>query len=158
MTRVGITGHCALPEPVARAVRRLLAEKASMYESAGLVAVSCIADGPDAWWAQAVLDAGGRLEAVIPATGYRDALPHWHRPHYDTLLARAAQVHQTGLTRPTPRAYRAGGEALVDRCDELLAVWDGLPARGVGGTGDVVAYARRNGTPVTVLWPDGASR
>jgi hypothetical protein len=46
----------------------------------------------------------------------------------------------------------------VDRSDVLLAVWDGQPARGPGGTGDVVAYARARGTPVEVVWPAGAAR
>jgi hypothetical protein len=40
----------------------------------------------------------------------------------------------------------------------LCAVWDGLPARGYGGTADVVAYARQHGKPVHVIWPAGARR
>jgi hypothetical protein len=32
------------------------------------------------------------------------------------------------------------------------------PARSFGGTADVVAYAREHGTPVRVIWPDGAHR
>lgn len=40
---------------------------------------------------------------------------------------------------------------MVDKADELYAVWD-------GGTADVVAYAREHGTPVRVIWPDGAQR
>ncbi|EDY51731.1 hypothetical protein [Streptomyces clavuligerus] len=67
-------------------------------------------------------------------------------------------MYRTSLTEPTPQARQAGNELLVDRCDELVAVWDGLPARGFGGTADAVAYARRTNTPVTVLWPEGASR
>lgn len=47
---------------------------------------------------------------------------------------------------------------LVGLVDELIAVWDGKPARGYGGTADVVAYAERTGVPVRVLWPEGASR
>jgi len=31
-------------------------------------------------------------------------------------------------------------------------VWDGKPARAYGGTADVVAYAREQGTPVRVIW------
>ena len=31
---------------------------------------------------------------------------------------------------------------MVDKADELYAVWDGKPAQSYGGTGDVVAYAR----------------
>ncbi|GAA2254086.1 hypothetical protein GCM10010232_48760 [Streptomyces amakusaensis] len=156
--RVGITGHRGLPDPVAEDVRRLLAEKAKAYDPADLVAVSCIADGPDAWWAQAVLAVGGRLEVVIPAVEYRAGLPDWHHPDYDTLLSQAAAVHRTGMTASTSEAHQAGSEILTDRCDELLAVWDGHPARGFGGTADVVAYARRTGKPFTVLWPEGASR
>ncbi len=52
----------------------------------------------------------------------------------------------------------AGSEILVGLVDELLAVWDGHPARAYGGTADVVAYAERQGTTVRVLWPQGASR
>lgn len=47
---------------------------------------------------------------------------------------------------------------LVGLVDELIAVWDGKPARGYGETADVVAYAERTGVPVRVLWPEGASR
>ncbi|WP_198036875.1 hypothetical protein [Nocardia sp. BMG51109] len=47
---------------------------------------------------------------------------------------------------------------MLDDADELFAVWDGKPARGYGGTADVVAVARQRGMPVTVIWPDGAQR
>ena len=40
----------------------------------------------------------------------------------------------------------------------LVAVWDGQPARGLGGTADVVAYARQRGVPMEVIWPQGATR
>ncbi|MGW5646007.1 hypothetical protein ACWEV3_27990 [Saccharopolyspora sp. NPDC003752] len=40
----------------------------------------------------------------------------------------------------------------------MLAVWDGQPARGFGGTADVVDSARKRGVDVTVIWPDGARR
>ncbi|MGY3204135.1 hypothetical protein ACVW19_004650 [Streptomyces sp. TE5632] len=58
----------------------------------------------------------------------------------------------------TSEAHMAGSEILVDLSGELLAVWDGKPARGFGGTADVVSYAERSGTPVRVLWPEGATR
>ncbi len=47
---------------------------------------------------------------------------------------------------------------MLDRADELWAVWDGEPARGPGGTADVVAHARGRGVPVRVVWPPGARR
>jgi len=45
------------------------------------------------------------------------------------------------------------GRWVVDHSDHLVAVWDGMAARGPGGTGDVVAYARERGHPVTVVTP-----
>ncbi|MFB6552167.1 hypothetical protein [Streptomyces sp. NPDC056405] len=156
--RVGITGHRGLGAEVERRVRGMLDEAVSAYDAADLVGVSCIADGPDAWFAEAVVKRGGRLEVVIPATEYRDALPEWHRATYDALLRQASDVHRTGMDESTSEAHMAGSEVLVGLSDELLAVWDGKPARGFGGTADVVAYAERNGTTVRVLWPDGATR
>jgi hypothetical protein len=47
---------------------------------------------------------------------------------------------------------------MVDKADELYAVWDGKPAHAYGGTADVVTYAHDHGTPVQVIWPVGATR
>jgi hypothetical protein len=51
-----------------------------------------------------------------------------------------------------------GSEILVGLVDEVIAVWDGQPARGYGGTADVVSYAESNGVPVRIVWPEEASR
>lgn len=156
--RLGITGHRGLPAATAHLVRETLDHHVRQHAQQDLIAVSCIADGPDSWLAQAVLDHGGQLEVVIPATEYRQGLPAAHHAHYDTLLQRARHVHATGLQVSDSHAHMAGSEILVGMVDELLAVWDGQPARGYGGTADVVAYAERTGVPVRVLWPEGATR
>jgi len=156
--RVGITGHRGLSTHVEAQVRVLLTEYVTAHDPAGLVGVSCIADGPDSWFAETVLEHGGRLEVVVPAAQYREGLPDWHHPVYDQLIACAADIHHTGMAESTSEAHQAGSEILVGLVDELVAVWDGKPARGYGGTADVVAYAERTGVPVRVLWPEGASR
>ncbi|MFD7548666.1 hypothetical protein ACFV0R_11860 [Streptomyces sp. NPDC059578] len=156
--RLGITGHRGLPSEVEAQVRALLAKVVTYYDAAELVVVSCIADGPDTWFTLAVLEHGGQLEVVLPAEEYRADLPDWHHDTYDELLRRAASVHRTGLDASGSRAHMAGSELLVDQVDRLIAVWDGQPARGYGGSADVVAYAREKGVPVTVTWPAGARR
>ncbi|WP_405675786.1 hypothetical protein OG292_10880 [Streptomyces sp. NBC_01511] len=156
--RLGISGHRGMPEASERLVRAALSAIVDEYPADDLVGVSCIADGPDTWFAQAVLDRGGRIEVVIPAEKYRAGLPAEHHAIYDGLLRRAAEVHSTGLAESSSEAHQAGSEILVGVSDLLIAVWDGLPARGYGGTADVVAYARRTGVPVRVVWPDGATR
>ncbi|MEU3711919.1 hypothetical protein [Streptomyces catenulae] len=155
---LGITGHRGLSADVEREVRALLRAELAAYDAGELCGVSCLADGPDAWFAEAVLALGGRLEVVVPAEEYRAGLPVSHHATYDGLLARAAAVHRTGLRESTEEAHMRGSEILVGLADRLLAVWDGQPARGYGGTADVVAHARRTGVPVETVWPEGAVR
>ena len=92
-----------------------------------------------------MLDAGGSLVAVVPARGYRAALPAAHRPVFDALLARAARVIALDHEDPTDEAYMDGGLRVLDESDVLVAVWDGQPARGLGGT--AAGRGRRGGAP-----------
>lgn len=55
-------------------------------------------------------------------------------------------------------AYAAAGEVVLADVAALVAVWDGAPPDGRGGTGDTVQTARARGLPVTIVWPDGARR
>jgi len=41
----------------------------------------------------------------------------------------------------------------VQRCHELVAIWDGQPAGGVGGTGDIVEW-RLHGVPEIFHYPN----
>jgi hypothetical protein len=160
MTQLAITGHRGLSAELEAEVDAMIRAAVANAESRDhdVVGVSCLADGADAVFAQAVLDAGGSLVAVLPAVEYRESLPEDYRPVYDRLLARAGKVVQLPYMTPDPHAYMEAGKRMVDESESLLAVWDGQPGRGPGGTADVVAYARSRGVPVTVLWPEGAIR
>ena len=48
-------------------------------------------------------------------------------------------------------AYRAAGEYVVNSCDLLIAIWDGQPGRGRGGTEDILRMARNNQMPIYVI-------
>ena len=50
-------------------------------------------------------------------------------------------------------AYLVAGRRVVDLSDIVLAVWDGHPAKGKGGTADVVAYTIRRGVPLIHIDP-----
>ncbi|MCX9192661.1 hypothetical protein C3Y87_14810 [Carbonactinospora thermoautotrophica] len=155
---MGITGHRGLPEATVRLIDRGIREQLAGYDPAETVGVSALADGADQIFARAVLDAGGRLEVVVPAREYRDGLPRDCLAEYDALLSRAAKVHRLDHVRSDEQAHMAAGEFMLGIIDELFAVWDGKPARGYGGTADVVALARARGLPVRVIWPEGATR
>jgi hypothetical protein len=157
MHRIAISGHRGLPGPTAdlvdKAIRAALAEHAP--DVAGM---SCLADGADQIFARAVTDLGGTLDVIVPAAEYRDKLPEEAHPEYDRLLARAAAIRRMPFTESTSRSHMEASKVMIDQADELYAVWDGQPARAHGGTADVVTYARDHGTPVRVIWPDGAQR
>jgi hypothetical protein len=158
MMRIAVTGHRGLPGPTARLVDAALRAELARRDDGALVGLSNLADGADQLFARAILDAGGTLEVVVPAERYRAGLPPESWPEYDALLARAASVTRLGRVESDAEAHMRASEELLERADLLLAVWDGNPARGYGGTADVVARARREGLPVVVIWPDGATR
>ena len=156
--RIGITGHRGLSPATSRLVDAAIRAELDHRDPDRLTGVSNIADGADTLFAQAVLDRGGGLEVIIPAEKYRAGLPVDHHPTYDQLLKSATKTHRLPFRESTPDAHMAASQRMLDLIDELFAVWDGLPARGYGGTADVVTEATRRGVPVTAIWPDGATR
>jgi hypothetical protein len=159
LPRLGITGHINLTPATADLVAGAIRKALAGYQPEALTGVSCIAGGADSIFAEAVLDAGGLLEVILPAEGYRDrALAPEDAGRFDDLLRRASVVRVMPFPAPGRDAYAAANEALLDSCDRLLAVWDGRPANGAGGTAEVVAHARMRDVPVEIIWPAGAQR
>jgi hypothetical protein len=155
--RYGVTGHQILPPAV---VVRVLEHWRCVLPAGGqLSGVSNLAEGADQLFAAHVLASGGRLEVIVPCQGYAASLvTEEGRMRFEHLRAAASMVITLPYPRPSEEAYLAAGQAVVDRCDHLFAIWDGRPARGPGGTADVVGYARSRGRPTTVLWVDGVVR
>jgi hypothetical protein len=157
---VGMTGHQGLPAPTADLVTTALRDTLTRY-TPSLVGVTMLGPGADQLFARVVLELGGSLYVVQPTTGmqYRDSFQDTEaRRGYDELYARASYFEALEHTESTEHAHMEAGKVLVDRSTVLVAVWDGQPARGFGGTADVVAYARQRGVPVEVVWPEGATR
>jgi hypothetical protein len=156
--RIAITGHRGLPAATERRVDQAIREQLAAYAGSDLVGISNLADGADQLFAQAVLDTGAQLEVIVPAAQYRDGLPESAHAVYGSLLSKAAKVDRLDRVESTEDAHMEASSAMLATADRLFAVWDGKPARGYGGTADVVAEARQRGVPVTVIWPEGASR
>jgi len=155
--RIAVTGHRGLSAGTAGLVDsgiRAVLQAAPRP----LVGITCLADGADQIFARAVLDAGGELHVVVPARRYRDGLPRESRAGYDALIDRAAEVTRLPYAESTGAAHMAGNRAMLGEADLLVAVWDGRPARGYGGTADVVGLAHGPGIPVRIVWPVGARR
>jgi hypothetical protein len=148
--RIGITGHRKFPETARAGIAHRLACALAPAEEA----VSCLADGADQLFARLAVDAGVRLVAVLPADDYPDHLGGCEAvARYRALLDATSRTVRMPFPTCTDEAYEAAGRWVVDHADRLVAVWDGRPARGRGGTAEIVAYARARGVPVTVIWP-----
>jgi hypothetical protein len=151
---VGFSGHRKLVDAagVERALRAVLT---GLREEPGVewLALSSIAIGSDMLFARAALGVGMGWEAVLPLPPVefkRDfSEPEWHE--VEKLLAYAEHV---GVVSDRPHrddSYLDCGVETVNHCDLLVAVWDGEPARGRGGTAEIIAYARDMGRPVIII-------
>ncbi|MCJ1679727.1 hypothetical protein MTF65_20750 [Streptomyces sp. APSN-46.1] len=158
MKRIGVTGHRSIPGEVLGHVKDRL--RAVLRDHEGpLEALSSLAEGADQLFAAIALECGADLTVVIPSGDYEEAFEDAEAlARYLRLKGRATQEIRMDFARSTDAAYYAAGTYIAESCDRLVAVWDGLPARGHGGTGEIVAYARALGKPVTVIWREGVTR
>ncbi|MEO8141691.1 MAG: hypothetical protein ABI617_03435 [Sphingomicrobium sp.] len=124
-----------------------------------LTLVSPLADGADQMAAQAGLARGWRLQAILPfdrKTYIRDFEGHESQARFISLIEQADCVLELpGDPDDDAEAYMAAGRATIAHCDVLIAIWDGQPPRGRGGTAEVVHLAVAQGTPVIHIPADG---
>jgi hypothetical protein len=126
-----------------------------------LLFVSPLADGADQIAAAIALELGFELHAILPFERDRyleDMAEAAGRAEFDALLSRASCVLELpGHTSHLLESYVMAGRATVAHSDLLIAVWDGLPPRGRGGTGEIVRLAHDRATP-TIHVPISASQ
>ena len=131
-----------------------------------LVAVTSLAEGADRIVAGAALDLN--FELICPTPFAQEVFVRDFEPpvtlepdstaHFAALMARARSG--AGLTTfeldgeygPRTLAYARCARVVVSQSDLLVAIWDGAPAAGPGGTPDSVREALVAGVPV--LWID----
>ena len=170
---VGITGHRppllddeaeAMARPWLIEILADLAEAAadlvaSQPEQSGEaprppVFVSPLAEGADQLGATVALGLGYSLKTILPLPpdDYRSDFDPAGLAGFNALIGRADSImvlpQQDG---GRPESYALAGRVTIEQSDIMIALWDGEPARGVGGTAEVVSLAVRSGTPVVHL-------
>jgi len=128
---------------------------------------SPLAVGADRLVARKLLDQkGSRLIAVLPVPedNYLDdfGTTDLHSKDYEGAEARQEFRHwlshraieciviPPSATRD--ESYEKVGFYVAEHSDVLIAVWDGLPSQGRGGTADIVARAKQLGKPICHIW------
>lgn len=155
---VGVTGHrflCQVDELIPR-IDAVLEHIAAEWPGATLTLLSSLAEGSDRL---VVARAFGRYHArlvvplPLPEALYRqDFQSARSRQEFNDLLAQADEIVRFPHAATRPAGYAVAGDYLLDHCDLLIALWDGQPAHGEGGTGAVVAGARRRGLPIAWIY------
>jgi hypothetical protein len=175
VVRIGITGH--RPHQLgdgseathATGLRRLLEEVVALadtvhrdnrdvFDSAPpqLRLVSALAEGADRIAAGVALASG--YELVCPLPFARDEYAHdfkdeASRREFETYLSYARSVLELdGRRDAEDRAYEAASLLTLAHSDIVVALWDGQPSKGRGGTADTVRHAVESGLPV--IWFD----
>ncbi|MGI2059793.1 hypothetical protein ACRN9T_21875 [Shewanella baltica] len=170
--RVGVTGHrdaalaatnrAALEQVVAeillqlsRAANNVLWRYAGIYSgnTAQLQVTSALAEGADRLVAQQALNAGWALHALLPFSPLsylQDFESQTSKNAFTALLDKAESVTDLAFDHDTAQlaGYEAVGKVLARNIDVLIALWDGKPARGPGGTASVIDMALQEGVPV----------
>jgi hypothetical protein len=160
---VGVTGHRKLSgadNDLTRLIARELAKLARRYDGAPLLVLSGLAEGADRLVVEAVRAMGGTHVAVVPlpdALYLKDFATVASRSAYAHLRAAAVRVISAPLLakrryiedhgEPRNHQYAWIGAYIAKRAQVLIAVWDGEPARGTGGTAQVVDWFLSGTTP-----------
>ena len=150
---IGFTGHRDLPDERAsraRIVEVLKEKKASTSRT--VCGLSSVAAGADLMFAEACMELGLPLRVLLPMAKDRFRedfdVPTWNRVEQALQYAVSVEVTSGGSVRDA--AYYECGVQTVQQSDVLLALWDGELSRGLGGTEQVVSFAKAQGR--TVYW------
>lgn len=155
-----MSGHRRLldAEAARLAVRQEIASLMAAAEKMGarLMAVSSIALGADLIFAEECLAAGVPWKCLLPFAKEefrRDDFTEADWSRVEACLEGAYRVVELMPGVPEDEAQRKSaylecGYRMVEQADVVLLLWNGKPAQGEGGTGDVWDYARILSKPV----------
>jgi hypothetical protein len=154
---IGVTGHRFLAEEsrVVSGIDQALERIRDTYPGSRYHILSAIAEGADRIVAARAIDRlGAELVVVLPLpkeTYREDFGTPDSSQQFDSLLKKAQTIVEMEGCDDRAECYERSGRYIVDRSDVMIAVWDGLPAQGTGGVGDIVAYTRSHQKPILIV-------
>jgi hypothetical protein len=151
---VGFSGHRQVSDypGISGAIAEALGGLRSQVRGEWL-GLSSVAEGGDQLFISEVRALGMSWHAILPLpkAEFANDFPAAEWTVVEGILNQAENVRVITENGTREDAYLDCGMATVDGADVLLAVWDGEPARGRGGTAEVVAYARSLGKPLILI-------
>lgn len=89
------------------------------------------------------------LECAIPCLNQQCKWNKEDQELYQRILNRADIITYVSNEHYKPWLMQKRNEYMVDKCDKLLAIWDGSK----GGTGNCVGYAKKKNKPIYIINP-----
>lgn len=150
---IGFTGHRALIDEAKcrKAIVDFLEQRRA--SASGLVyGISSVAAGGDLLFAESCVQLALPLCVLLPlpVEELRKDFDEISWARAEQVLRKAAAVEVTGGNQSRAECYYECGIETVQQSRLLLALWDGGPSQGLGGTEDVVSFARGLGR--LVVW------
>jgi hypothetical protein len=162
MVSVGVSGHRNLPDiqSISNAIDEVLRTILDAYGDGPFQVISPLAEGADrvvVWRAMAHYSVRLVVPLPLEISDYMlDFKSISSKAEFTTLLEQADKIVELPPEDTRTECYRAAGRFVLDHSDVLIAVWDGGPSRGMGGTAEVVTEARRRELPLA--WVQVADR
>jgi len=144
---IGVTGHRDLDkmdkEELSKKIEDILLHFKNCYKD--LYLISALAEGADSLVAKIALKVGYKLIVYIPfcESEYVKSFSNKnHQKEYFKLknLAIDFKVICLDKVKSKDLCYQKLGKEIVDNSDYLLALWDRVDNKKIGGTADVVKY------------------
>jgi hypothetical protein len=151
--KIGITGHQQLGSGATITWLSDALEKSIRQYHIDL-GITSLAVGADQLYATVLRRAHIPYIAVIPSADYEATFQNTNDlERYQEFLRSASERIQLPFEKPSETAFYEAGKQIANLSDMLLAIWNGLPAKGLGGTGDIVQYALSNQKRVVHINP-----
>lgn len=151
MIRIGVSGHQARSDINWKWTSSEIKAALRHYQPVGQ-AFTSLAVGSDQVFAREAIALGIPVNAVIPMAGYENFFKGSGLASYESLLVHCNVIRLDGGENDE-KSFLNAGRYVVDNSDLLIAIWDGKPANGLGGTADIVDYCLALGQTVVHINP-----
>ena len=163
---IGVTGHRKITksEKLCQSLNNIFEKIMDTHSDSGqrkvkLCVLTSLAEGSDRIVAEAALDFDSDtvIKTILPLSidDYcNDFSNNESKKQFFTLMESSRfplTLRESAIDREYPenlrhearlKAYEMAGRYVVDHSDVMIAIYDGLPPRGKGGTGEIVQYAK----------------
>lgn len=145
--KIAVTGHrhITISDKLINSINSTLEDLIDQFNEADIYLLSPLAEGSDQLVAR-LAKQFSRIKLVVPLPlSIEDYMEDFgsddSRQQFFELLKNANEIIPLSAVQDHQLAYHNLGEYLVNKCDCLLAIWNGIYTDKMGGSGEVVNLA-----------------